>query len=768
MTTLNISRDDLYEDAQYLFETIFDQALTQGLGEVEIRIFTKGRIPEQYFYSSIDDVVDKAYDLTSEGIDVFFGVNPRVGKGGGKENVKYVTVFHAEVDYGKIGHKKKTPHESYDDALAVISKFSPEPTIIVHSGGGFHCYWVLNEPLKVEDTGLDNIETINRTLCKILGGDSGTHDISRVLRVPGTYNHKEADNPRKATVLRNSGAKYNYEDFTQFLAQPDDKQKVTETEPTSTATEESTSTWDGSIDNLQVSPKIKDLILKGNDGTYSSRSEADMAVIIALVSKGVGDDAIREIFQNYPIGEKYREHSSPEKYLEHTIREAKKLSNLTEEERQNPLFISGSLNKSDKGIKLDVVKYQEYIVKKYEIKKVGDAYFKYNGKCYEQCTEDDLNVICQQELSNYRRLFKSSTFKELKHYAICDAKVDDKKAQDDQVNYLTLKNGLYSLKDEKLSNHTSDIFTTNELPYKYDPDAMCLRFLRYLDEVFLKDTEKINFVQEVVGYALHKSIPMPAIFFLVGSGSNGKSVFTDVLTYLFGESNTSSISLNALSNEYYLLQLFGKMINISAETPRKRKLNTDIIKAVVGGDIITARSPHKDPFKFRSYAKHYLAMNEKPDIDDTSHGMWRRIYMIEFPRTFSKEEMDVDLIDELRKELSGIFNWALEGYRSLRKKSFKLKETMTMEELKQQYKNDTNSVLSFASQRLLLVDSDNRVKLKDVYDKYKRFCETEGCNYVYQKTEFKRILKGNKYLIDRSTRDSNQLCILGVKIVSDD
>lgn len=64
-----------------------------------------------------------------------------------------------------------------------------------------------------------------------------------------------------------------------------------------------------------ISKKIETLIKNGNDGSYKSRSEADMAVIIALLKNGRDYDAIKHIFKNYPIGEKYRGHNDPDKYL---------------------------------------------------------------------------------------------------------------------------------------------------------------------------------------------------------------------------------------------------------------------------------------------------------------------------------------------------------------------------------------------------------------------------------------------------------------------
>ena len=101
-------------------------------------------------------------------------------------------------------------------------------------------------------------------------------------------------------------------------------------------------------------------------------------------------------------------------------------------------------------------------------------------------------------------------------------------------------------------------------------------------------------------------MPTPAVFFLIGSGSNGKSVFINTIANLVGKENTSNISFNSLSDEYYILELFQKMINISGETPVKN-INSDTIKAVVGGDWVTGRRLYKQPMKFRPFAKHFLS-----------------------------------------------------------------------------------------------------------------------------------------------------------------
>jgi putative DNA primase/helicase len=751
------------------FNALFESALSSNYGDIEIRTFPKGQAPEQFFFKSESEAAQTAYQLCNAGIDVYFGVNPRTGGAGKKENIQYLSAFHTEVDYGKDGHRKKEIHQTYDEALAAISAFKMKPTILNHSGGGFHCYWVLNTPVKIAEMGIATLEGVNRALLRHLGGDSGTQNIDRVLRVPGTFNFKLPENPREVAAVWLDGPKYGFKDFlwlaeeapvqtknTQGAAQKQVK-PATQTPPD----------WNQGIDQLPISDRIKNLILTGKGEKYRSRSEADMAVIIALVNKGMGFGSIKSIFETYPIGSKYREHQSPDSYLQHNIDRAKQFSNLTEEEMQDPLFISGSLIKDEKNkYQIDVVRFQEYMTRKFKLKYLEDenTFFRFNGKCYEVCKRDSLNCMCQKELGSHRVLFSIPVLNSFIHYGIAADLIAGDKAFIDQVRYLTLQNGLFDLNEYKLVEHNPDIFTTNLLPYDYNPQAECPRFIRYLNEIFMGDQETINCVQEAVGYTFYKSMPKPALFCFIGGGGNGKSVFMDTLTNLCGSENASSISLNLLSKEYYLLDLFGKMINVSSETPSKRLLNTDLLKAVTAGDQITARKPYEGPTKFKPFAKHFVAMNEAPVIEDSSHGMWRRLYIVNFPRRFKEHEMDVHLVDKLKSELSGIFNWALDGFRRLRARDFRFEESNSMKASKQDYKTKSNSALSFAAEFLEKSSAEDSLRFKDVYELYETYSEKEGFKSRLKKSVFKKALQGAGFIIENSSRHNNDLRIFGVRL----
>ena len=167
------------------------------------------------------------------------------------------------------------------------------------------------------------------------------------------------------------------------------------------------------------------------------------------------------------------------------------------------------------------------------------------------------------------------------------------------------------------------------------------------------------------------------------------------------------------------------------------------------------------PSKFKPYAKHYLGMNTLPEIEDNTHGMWRRIYVIEFPHKFLESEADVELTGKLLDELSGTFNWALEGYRRLRDQGFIFSKSPSMEKSKSRYKQKNSSVVDFAESHFVeIFDSEDSVPFKDVYQQYREFCSDEGIKRAFSKKDFRSALVSEGYRIENSTKHANQLRII--------
>ena len=102
------------------------------------------------------------------------------------------------------------------------------------------------------------------------------------------------------------------------------------------------------------------------------------------------------------------------------------------------------------------------------------------------------------------------------------------------------------------------------------------------------------------------------------------------------------------------------MISVS-ETEAGEALAEAKIKQMTGGNVLKGRPLYGSWLEFSIIGKILLATNSLPQINNTDHGIWRRIQAIPFNRTFGAEEQDKDLGIKLSAELPGILNWAIQG-----------------------------------------------------------------------------------------------------------
>ncbi|MCK5682062.1 hypothetical protein KAI46_14750, partial [bacterium] len=563
--------------------------------------------------------------------------------------------------------------ETYAEALSVIKDLKLQPTMICHSGGGFHAYWVLVSPVSVQEYGIEFLESINTGIITTCKGDKGTQDLGRILRVPGSLNMKvQADDGsyRQASIVDVNGRYYQLDEMDVFLPQTEtqnyeDLDRLGFTvKPESVCNQVSPKESEAvaaviqpsipiNINQLNISQRVKKMITDGHDSKsiYSTRSESDLAATLGMISNGIHPVVIHEIFKTYKIGEKYREHPDPAQYLNYTIARAQQFVGLTDQQKEDPLFISGSVKVINNDLMLDTLNFQEYICRRENIVFHADeeCFYRFNEKYFEKIHQQKVNKICQKSLTVYRRLFKNAKFKEFLHFAtgdnqICgDNNIDFAKMVTHQKRYLTFENCNFDLYSGDTIPHSANIFTTAKLDYNFQDFIDCPRWKEFINEIFYGDVDMAQFVQECVGYVFYTAIPIPALFLFVGGGANGKSVFLDVLGALVGESNVASIALHKLNDERYIPLLENKFINICAETPNRKLLDLDVLKAVTGGDSISGRKLYQEAKNYRFFTKHFLAMNKFPEIADDSLGLKRRLYIIEFPRTFVKDEADVSL-----------------------------------------------------------------------------------------------------------------------------
>ena len=292
---------------------LFDSYLEKHKGFVEVR--TINEVAKAYFFSSVDELIADVFHLKG---NVYFGICPRQTRGDGtKKNIKFIVALWADIDVGTKGHKKPSKYNDMNEALKALRSFEYPPSIIINSGYGLHCYWLLKAPEEI-NTGF--VEGVMKGISGYLGGDS-TQDITRILRVPETMNLKYPDEPKSVKIIKfEKDLRYSLSDFNNLhipcLSNPEIVVSFEQNIPKI------------DLNSLKVSDKTKNLIQSYNKEEYPSRSEQDQAVILALVSAGCIDAEIRTIFSNsnFAVSQKYLEKGKyGDQYLAHSIRKARTL-----------------------------------------------------------------------------------------------------------------------------------------------------------------------------------------------------------------------------------------------------------------------------------------------------------------------------------------------------------------------------------------------------------------------------------------------------------
>jgi putative DNA primase/helicase len=283
---------------------------------------------------------------------------------------------------------------------------------------------------------------------------------------------------------------------------------------------------------------------------------------------------------------------------------------------------------------------------------------------------------------------------------------------------------------------------SKRLSVDYDQAANCPTFLKFLDDIFENDQELIGFVQRAIGYSLTGATSEQCMFIMIGDGANGKSTFINVINQLMGLYGSTAASQTLIAHGGHsigddLVDLIGARLITVSETEEGQSLAEAKIKQMTGGDRLKGRPLYGTHIQFNIIGKLWLATNSLPQINNTDHGIWRRIKAIPFNRTFSAAEQDKALGDKLLRELPGILNWAIDG--CLAWKEQELRTPQIVEDQVAEYKSAMDSISQFLQDECEQGSNHNYPAAK-FYQVYRDWCGGSGRKPQSQ-TAFKRALE---------------------------
>lgn len=421
----------------------------------------------------------------------------------------------------------------------------------------------------------------------------------------------------------------------------------------------------------------------------------------------------------------------------------------------------------------------------------GDAFWQWTGPCYEELRHNHVRKIIYDFLD-------TAYVEKIDQDIISHAKFDPNQAKVNNVldafkatcecglipesgaswinsknkplveNLIVFKNGILDvevwLKDKtaKLMTHTPLLMNAGYLPFDFEPNYQSpIEWLSFLNSIWPNDQQCIDTLQEWFGYNLTKNTSFHKILLIVGPPRSGKGTIGRIMRALLGERNVVGPTLSSLSGDFGLQPWLNKSLAIISDARLSGKSENNIIierlLSTSGEDPLTIQRKHRDPITTTLPTRIMIMTNELPDLRDTSGAIVNRYIILPMLKSWLGAE-DLDLENRIRKELSQILVWSLEGLKRLKER-----KRFVQPESARQHCDDLMSMSSpikaFINDRCEL-GPHKYIEVEALFKEWEKWCKDTGHDRPGTKQVFgrnlsavgissKQIRKG----VDRESRD---------------
>lgn len=572
----------------------------------------------------------------------------------------------------------------------------PEPSYVIHSGKGTHLYYHLAAPIES-----DRAVQLSRLAAEVFDADRKVCEPKRVMRLPGTLNHKY-DPPRPCDMLLSTGRVY----------------EATELLDSLIAALVARIWTDGGRHSFALG--LGALLAR------ASVSETRAQDITSAVTALAGDD--EEADRLRAVADSYRRRQTGEATSVAELREAlgpayKLLVDvLGIGARDGSLLLDGEVIGQTATIERDLV---ELIRSRGEWAFADGSLCRWAGHRWRLGSSDELRADVFDLLGKLRvmqegdeRPFPPTARLARAVTDMCLGYFQARPLPDESEYGIPLSNGIYHVGSDTLSPHSRETANRAVMPVSYDPDAECPRWLAFIEEAA---PEEVEFLQEWMGYALVPGNLWQKMLWLYGPSGTGKSTFLKTVSALLGPYCQAVNS--AQLNEYTVAGLVSARVAVCSELSVKM-LRTPQFKALVAGDPVPGRHPYGRPFSVEFRGKFIWSSNSLPDVDE-GEGFWRRVAVVPFERRPLKP--DVRLEERINAELPGVLNWALVGLRRLQHKRDEGEWIVpkAVAEIVEEYQWAADVFSEFVNDELILGEGYEAISI-DLYRRYSEWCSERG------------------------------------------
>jgi P4 family phage/plasmid primase-like protien len=378
----------------------------------------------------------------------------------------------------------------------------------------------------------------------------------------------------------------------------------------------------------------------------------------------------------------------------------------------------------------------------------GARLYRYVGGVYRPDAEEWIASRVREILGKrFKRRHREETFAWFKSAMSIDTTAPP-------TEVLNVSNGLLRWEGLILEPHRHDLVTTVQIPVAWNPDARCPKILTFLRDV-LPDEETVQFVLEVIGYALYPQNLFHVSVLLRGPGRNGKSVLLSIILALLGSESVAAVPLQQFSeNRFAAASLVGKLANICGDIDARAIKRTDVFKMLTGGDRIYSERKYGQAFSFVCFALPIFSANEPPLSADQSEAWFERWLVVPMDKTIPAEKRDPNLGAKLttQSELEGLLVLAVGALRRLLTRG-RFELPGAIREAQAEYRERLDSVSSFVEAECLF-GPNGRVSRTQLRTAYMAHCRELELHAVGAHQLYDRIRQADQGVAETASRGS--------------
>jgi len=668
---------------------------------------------------------------------------------------------------------------SKENALNHIKQLVPQPSILISSGNGYHAYWILEEPIYLDDDNREEMRDLLSRWVDYVGSDKAAAKLTQLLRPPGTFNTKNGNRKPVETVWFDPGIRFSLYELDSKL-EPRKTTLKTFVENYQITTPQH---WE---DSLQYwTARALDQAQPGN--------RDDTGLWLAGQLRDAGLTIEQALESNYPeqVPQTTKDRYTRKEY-EKSVRSA------FNHPRRPP---AKSLNKLQKEPEVKSMKIQQAVeVPKPEAQEPdinfliardaeennesGDAGLFASLFSGQVCFDSSLKEWYLWTGDNWKLdkigIVYSLTQKNLANFYIDAMKTEE--ANNDKTIYTKFAKRAFALKSRKradnvlkiasmepglaltgeewdadpwllgVENGVVDLRTGEHRPGRptdyirsYTPhywkglDAPAPRWERFLLEVFNNDQSMVDFIQRLLGYGITGSTDEHVLPILYGpEGRNGKSTLLETLGSVLGQDLATSSQADAIMDTNtrgdgprpFVYALQGKRLVWTSESNEGRRFNGGLIKQLTGGDRLKVRTLHSKPIEFLPSHLLLLITNHKPRASADDNALWDRLILIPFmmrfvdnPQKKNERKAEKNLKEKLEKEAPGILSWLVRGCLEWQKLGLRPPENVLA--ATSEYRTEEDTLGEFISECCELGEGLT-VRGSKLYEAYKSWTNESG------------------------------------------